>query len=63
MPENSCDILGVDDIEDWFGLEDVAPKDRYLNKHDVIPKVRKRKPKKAEIDSALTDVSYLGKTI
>ena len=55
MPESSCDVLGVDDIEDLIGLEDVSPRDRYINKHDVVPKVRKRKTKKSEFESSPSD--------
>ena len=55
MPESSCDVLGVDDIEDLIGFEDVSPKDRYINKHHVVPKVRKRKIKKSELDLSPSD--------
>ena len=55
MPESSCDVLGVDDIEDLIGFEDVSHKDRYINKRDVVPKVRKRKTKKSELDLSPSD--------
>jgi hypothetical protein len=35
MPENLCDILGVDDIEDLIGQDDITPKERYENKSTI----------------------------
>ena len=47
MPSgDACDLLvDVEDIEDIIGLIDVAPKTRYRNKPQLIPKVRKFKEK------------------
>jgi len=46
MPESMCDILGVDDIEDLIGQDDITPKERYENKSTIVPRVRKKKEKK-----------------
>ena len=44
MPaDTACDVIGVDDIEDIIGADFIAPNERYENKKDVVPKVRKRK--------------------
>ena len=53
MPSgDACDLLvDVEDIEDIIGLNDVAPKTRYRNKPQMIPKVRKFKEKVASKES------------
>jgi len=53
--ESSCDVFDVDDIEDLIGMEFVAPNERYNNKKDVVPKIRKRKNKKQTLVIAEED--------
>jgi len=47
----SCDNgdpLGLCDIEDLIGQEDVMPKERYANKREIVPKIRKKKLSKSD---------------
>ena len=53
--ESSCDVFDVDDIEDLIGMEFVAPNERYNNKKDVVPNIRKRKNKKQTLVIAEED--------
>eukprot|EP00088_Acartia_fossae_P035171 TRINITY_DN3618_c0_g1_i5.p1 TRINITY_DN3618_c0_g1~~TRINITY_DN3618_c0_g1_i5.p1 ORF type:complete len:585 (-),score=112.15 TRINITY_DN3618_c0_g1_i5:157-1911(-) len=48
MPDSACDLLGIDDIEDLIGHNDITPKERYENKSTIVPKVRKKKEKKVK---------------
>lgn len=48
MPESACDLLGIDDIEDLIGQDTITPKERYENKSNIVPRVRKKKEKKID---------------
>lgn len=55
----ACDVgSGVDDIEDIMGLGDLVPNDRFNNKAEIVPRVRKKKKdKKISVEDTEIDTN------